>query len=128
MIRVAKGEMPRVVDEAERALLEAREPIFARAGQLVRPVTDIVPAANGRKTTVIRLRSMCRASMSDALASVARFQRFDERRGKWANTDPPKDASATLLARDGKWRLPPIIAVSASREEDHAVRLPPDRR
>src|SRR4051812_32948479 len=88
VIRVVKGEMPRVVDEAESALLEAGVPIFARAGMLVRPVEGSVPAANGRKTTVVRLRPMCMASMGDALARVAKFQRFDERRSKWTNADP----------------------------------------
>src|SRR5215217_2326764 len=56
VIRVVAGEMPRVVDEAERALLEAGVLIFRRGGMLVRPVTETVPAANGRKTKIVRLR------------------------------------------------------------------------
>src|SRR5215212_9724493 len=111
IIRVVKGELPRVVDEAEGALLEADVPIFRRTDRLMRPVLDTVSAANGKKTTVVRLRPMCVASMGDFLAGVAKFQRFDERRGKWTNADPPKDVSATLLARDGKWRLSPISGV-----------------
>src|SRR5215210_767874 len=59
VIRVVASEMPRVVDEAERALLGAGLPIFTRGGTLVRPVIDRVPASQGRMTITPRLRPLC---------------------------------------------------------------------
>jgi hypothetical protein len=114
VVRVVPGEMPRVVDEAESALLKSRQPIFSRAGALVRLVTDEVPAANGRMTTVARLRPMCAHSMIDCMAQAASFHRLDKRRDEWVRKDPPQKAADILLARDGKWRLPPIVGVITS--------------
>jgi putative DNA primase/helicase len=110
LIRVVVGELPRVVDEAEIALLQSRQPIFRRAGMLVRPIVDCMPAANGRMTTVARLRAMCVDSIADCMASAAIFQRLG-RKQEWVNSDPPQRAAKTLLVREGKWRLPPITGV-----------------
>lgn len=111
IIRVVASEMPRVVDEAEEALLDTGVPIFSRAGSLVRPVTELVPAPDGRMTRVARLKPLCPDALSDQLAQVAKFQRFDDRRRAWANIDPPAKVAATLLAREGRWRLPPVAGI-----------------
>jgi hypothetical protein len=76
VIRIVAGELPRMVDEGEAALIAAGTPIFVRAGALVRPVPGEAPAAHGRSTVVAKLRSYCRDSLTDALSRVAEFQRF----------------------------------------------------
>ena len=101
VVQVIAGELPRMADEAEQALLASGEHIFARAGQLVRPVVDTVHAAKGRTTTTVKFRPLCRAAMLDLLSKVAIFQRYDQRSKAWRNTDPPADLCALLLAREG---------------------------
>ena len=41
-------------NEAEQALLTSELPIFVRAGALVRPVVETVPASRGRWTTIAK--------------------------------------------------------------------------
>jgi len=108
VVQVIAGELPRMADEAEQALLASGEHIFARAGQLVRPVVDTVHAAKGRTTTTVKFRPLCRAAMLDLLSKVAIFQRYDQRSKAWRNTDPPADLCALLLAREGLWRFPRV--------------------
>ncbi|MCJ2071411.1 bifunctional DNA primase/polymerase [Methylobacterium sp. J-030] len=110
-IQVVNGEVPRAVVETEEAIIAAHMPIFTRSGSLVRPVIESVPASKGRQTTVARLKTMCAASLADHTAQVARYQRFDGRSKDWVTINPPAEVMNALLARDGKWRLPPIAGV-----------------
>lgn len=111
IIRVVASEMPRVVDEAENALIETGVPIFTRAGNLVQPITEAVPSAGGMLTRVARLRALGPDALTDILAQTAKFQKYDERRKSWVNVDPPSKVAATLLAREGKWQLPAIAGI-----------------
>lgn len=111
IIRVVASELPRVVDEAEHALMQARLPIFTRAENLVEPIQDQVAIDRRRVTMVARLRTLPPAALTDQLAQVARFQRYDERRKDWVNIDPPPKVAETLLAREGHWRLPSVAGV-----------------
>jgi hypothetical protein len=53
-IRIVKGEIARIVDEAEAALLAVAKlvPIMVRAGMLVRPIIDRLPTSHERMTDV----------------------------------------------------------------------------
>src|SRR4029077_9688996 len=59
-IRIVKGEIARMVDEAESALLAVADsaPIMVRAGMLVQPIIDKLPASHGRMTEVALLRPL----------------------------------------------------------------------
>ncbi|KQT88911.1 hypothetical protein [Methylobacterium sp. Leaf466] len=111
IIKVVASELPRVVDEAEQVLINAAEPIFSRAGNLVRPITDVVPTGGGRLVRIARLRPLGADALTDVLAQTAKFQRYDERRRAWGNIDPPAKVAATLLSREGKWRVPPVAGI-----------------
>lgn len=111
VIAVVAGQVPRVVDETEAALIAAGAPIYTRAGSLVRPVIEAAAASKGGTTLTTRFKPMCPASMSDHAARVARYQRFDMRSEDWMDTNPPKDAILALLARDGEWRLPAVAGI-----------------
>jgi len=110
-IRVVAGELPRIVSEAEQALLAAGAPIFIRAGMLVRPVIEKMMAADGRKTMVAKLRPFVVASMLDWIASAGLFERFDARRKCWTTVDPPRSVAEALLAREGLWTIPYVSGV-----------------
>ncbi|MFE1601590.1 PriCT-2 domain-containing protein [Methylobacterium sp. ID0610] len=110
-IRVIAGQVPRAVRETEAALLKAGAQIFTRAGSLVRPVTELVPAADSKTTLVTRFREMCPASMADHAARVARFERYDARSEDWVTINPPAEVMTALLAREGEWRLSPVAGI-----------------
>ena len=60
----------------EALLLEAGVQIYSRAGALVRPVIDEVPAAKGRMTTVAQMSPLIAVSLADMVARIMRVQRF----------------------------------------------------
>lgn len=111
VIRVVAGELPSVVDEAEDSVIKSKRPVFVRAGELVRPITDILPAAKGRMTTVGKLKGFCTDSLLDLLGQTAAYERFDARSKDWVRTDPSTKIASTLLAREGAWRLPSVAGV-----------------
>ncbi|MGD1035783.1 MAG: hypothetical protein ABR878_01030 [Roseiarcus sp.] len=111
IIRCVGGELPRMSDEAEGALILAGFPIFVRAGALVKPVTENVPAAKGRTTIIAKFRRLSIHSTADLLAQAAEFQRFDARSKKWVRIDPPYGVAAVLLEREGSWRFPRVAGV-----------------
>ena len=66
----AAGQLPRNVKETEQAVLAAGAPVFARAGALVRPVSETVDAAGGGKTKVTYLRAFTPDSFVVTLAEI----------------------------------------------------------
>jgi hypothetical protein len=104
--------LPSVVDQAERVLLEAREPIYQRGGQLVRPVRlegategDIRRPAGG-----IVLAPVSAAFLRDRLTDlVSWFKPTLE--GEERDCACPLLVTETFLARMGAWRVPPLRAV-----------------
>jgi putative DNA primase/helicase len=111
IIRIVAGDIPRIADQAEAALRHAGVPIFVRAGCLVRPVTETMPAAKGRTTTTAKLRELCCDTMVELLSSSADFERFDGRKGGWVRVDPPNRITSVMLVREGRWTFPRVAGV-----------------
>ena len=111
IIRVIPGELSRAVDEAEAALIAAGRPIFSRAGRLVRPVIEEIGASDERTTMAARLSEVGVDAMAGALAQVARFEQWSERKGRYVDIDPPEKVTRTLLAREGEWKLSRVTGV-----------------
>ena len=108
-IHVVAGQLPRIVDEAEAALLAFGRPIFVRAGALVQPIAEEWPAARGRTTTIAKLRNLQQASLIDLLAQSATFLRPDVK-GLVA-TDPPVKVASILLEREDAWKFPRVAGI-----------------
>jgi putative DNA primase/helicase len=109
VIQVRAGEMPRIVTEAQSALLAADAGIYQRGGQLVRIVKlDMTTKQSGVKraagSTVIT--PLVKEYLTCVLAASARFEKFDGRVKKMRTIDPPPAVSATLLAMSGEWQFP----------------------
>jgi hypothetical protein len=112
-IRIVKGEIARIVDEAEAALLAVADavPIMVRAGMLVQPVIDQLPASHERMTDVTLLRPLTNANIIYLLNKhAAIFEQYDGRSKKWLAVDPPANA-ATQLLQKGQWRFPKVAGV-----------------
>lgn len=111
VIQIVASEMPRVVDEAEEALIDSGAPVYTRAGALVRPVTELLPSTRGTLAPVAHLKTLCQDALIDILGQTAKFQRWEQSREKFVNVDPPSRVAATLISRQGQWRLPPLAGI-----------------
>jgi len=110
-IRIIAGELPRVVDEAERALIGSGYELFQRGGMVMRPVLSTLKAAHNCNTLAWRLIPLTAQHLIEAMTRSARFLRRNERKKKWAVVDAPLKVAETYLAREGQWRLPVLTGV-----------------
>jgi hypothetical protein len=107
-IFLTSGELPRVVDEAETALLGLRREIYQRGGQLVRPLLlPTIPANDDWKFT-----PLTRPWLIEALTCAARFLKWDGRVKGFVAVDAPDDVSDALLSRGGNWNLPILSGIT----------------
>jgi hypothetical protein len=114
-IRLVSGQLPRAVEETERALLAAGTTIFSRAGVLVYPVAEIMTAADGRKTVMARLNTFSADSFLEPVAEAGIFQRYSLKRNRWIDIDPPLQLVRMVLARDRRWAFPRVGGIITTR-------------
>jgi putative DNA primase/helicase len=108
-ITIRDGELLRIIEEIEDALLASGAPVFSRAGRLVEPVTRSVSASDGRKTAVACLRELTPESFMGLVAGAATFQKYKHKGLK--DTDPPLQHLRVLLASERRWRFPHVTGV-----------------
>src|SRR6516164_8445323 len=110
-IRIVPGEIPRVVDEAEDALLLLGREIYQRGGLVVRPVLTTFKASKQRDILGWHLVPVSPAYLVDALTVAAQFSKHNARSKKWVTTDAPDKVAEIYLARQGGWRLPVLSGI-----------------
>jgi hypothetical protein len=113
IIQLKAGEQPRIAAEAESALRASELPIFSRADMLMRPVHQVVAAADGRKTMITRLHQLSSRALQLELANAAIFQNYNRRRQQWIAADCPLPLAQMLLAR-GYWDIPYIRGIATT--------------
>jgi hypothetical protein len=117
IIRLIEGELPRVIDEAEAALLAdiARQQLYQRGELVVRPVRLKLRAAdmrgNKRETSGWQLLQVTKPYMIETFTRVARFERWNERAKDWAMKNCPGWVAETYLARGGRWKIPVLLRI-----------------
>jgi putative DNA primase/helicase len=110
-IQIMDGQLLRILEQTEDALLASGLPIFSRAGMLVEPVAENMSASDGQKTVVARLRELSPESFLGPAAESAAFQKYDRKRNQWVDTDPPLRHVRVILASERRWRFPHVSGV-----------------
>jgi hypothetical protein len=111
-IQVVPGELPRIVNEAENALLSLGREIYQRGGFIVRPVLNQSLKASGdRETEMWQLIPVTQPYLVELLCYAAQFLQFDKRARKYIAIDAPDKVAETYLHRRGRWKLPVIAGV-----------------
>jgi putative DNA primase/helicase len=111
-IYVVPGELPRVVNEAEAALLALGREIYHRGGLMVRPVLSKLKAADDRDTKCWNLIPVTRPHLAETLTRAAQFLKWDSRAKGFVPTNAPDRVAETYLARQGEWKLPILSGVA----------------
>ena len=109
-IFVRAGELPRVVDEAEDALLLLGREIYQRGGLIVRPVQS-EPLPIDRYKPGWQLIAVVRPYLVETLCCAAQFFNYDARAKGFVVTDAPEIVAESYLARRGRWRLPVLARI-----------------
>jgi len=110
-IRIVPGEIPRVVNEAEDALLLLGREIYQRGGLVVRPVLTTFKASKQRDIQGWHLVPLSRPYLVDTLTCAAQFTKYNGRSKSWITTDAPDKVAEIYLSRQGRWRLPTLTGI-----------------
>jgi hypothetical protein len=111
-IYIRNGELPRVVNEAEDALLLLGREVYQRGGLIVRPVLSKLKAADERDTSGWRLIPVTRPWLVESLTCAARFLKYDGRSKNWVAVDAPDRVADAYLNRQGTWKLPILTRIT----------------
>ncbi|MBD3336436.1 MAG: hypothetical protein GF355_13055 [Candidatus Eisenbacteria bacterium] len=111
------GDLPAILDQAERALLSAgKTPLYQRGELLVRVIrTEDLSTADGmsRRPGTLQIRPILVPYLVEQFTRVAEWLapkgRSDDKELK--PVDCPKRYAETYLARVGDWRLPPLRGI-----------------
>jgi hypothetical protein len=106
-IFLTNGELPRVVNETEDALLSLKREIYQRGGLVVRPVLVRTIPENDDWTFI----PVTRPHLVEVLTCAARFLKFDGRVKGFIPVDAPDYLADTYLARGG-WKLPILNGIT----------------
>lgn len=110
-IRVVPGDLPRVVDQGEAALIAADLGFYQRGSLIVRPAMTPVNNSDGRWSVAQRLVHVRAHHLAEAMTYAARWERYDSRLDDWVAMDCSLRVAETFLARDGRWRLPVLTGL-----------------
>jgi hypothetical protein len=113
-IFLIKGELPRIVDEAETALIGLNREIYQRGSQIVRPVLQRLKASDDRETQGWQLVPVIQPDLVVTLTCAAQFLKYDARSKGWVPADAPTQVAETYLAGVGRWKLPILTAVTSA--------------
>src|SRR5271166_1099018 len=78
-IRLAAGDIERIVDDAEAALIKADRGLYQRANQIVFVAETPVKASRGRDVLTLRIFERGDHALREDLATSANFERYDAR-------------------------------------------------
>jgi hypothetical protein len=110
-IRIIPGELPRVVNEAEDALLLLGREVYQRGGVLVRPQLVPIKASADREFRGWRLVPITWPYLIELFSCAARFLKYDRRKQNFVQTDVSRLVAEAYLAR-GKWKMPHIVGIA----------------
>lgn len=110
------GELDRAVTEAEAALMLADIKVYQRGGQLVRPVYQPQATTRGieRRDGALLIKAVEEAWLVEAFTRAATFQKWDARSQSLKAVDCPAAIARTYLAREGRWKVPPLVGIIES--------------
>jgi hypothetical protein len=112
VIQMFGGDLPIVVSEAEQALIEQGADIYQRGSMITRPAYEQFKTRDGSSEIALRLIEVGNAEIREQFTAAADFQRYSKTSEDWYKIDCPKDVAETYQAREGRWKLRRLRAVT----------------
>jgi hypothetical protein len=110
-ITITPSDLPRVVDEAEAALLAADLDFYQRGQTIVRPASRSIQTHRKNEIEVQRLVRVNKHHLMETLTRCATFVSVNPQSGAQGPIDCPLKIAETYLAREGHWKLPVLKGI-----------------
>lgn len=111
LIRIVPGEIERMVNEAEAALIAMDDGLYRQGGRIVRAMWESIKTAGGGDGYAMRLSQVTAPHLYERFSAAARFEVWSPAADDYVKANCPKDITEVYLARDGRWRLPFLLGV-----------------
>jgi putative DNA primase/helicase len=110
--QIAAGQIERMVDEAELALIKADRGLYQRDGKVVFVSYTPAKTNKGEDTLTIQILERGDHALLLDMSVAANFEKFDKRVRKWVSADPPMTIVMSLKQHGlGKLRFPVLHGV-----------------
>jgi hypothetical protein len=106
LIIIAAGDIERIVNDVEAALIAADRGLYQRDGKIVTAERLPAIAAGDKKITVTSICERGDLALREDASTAGAFEKFDARADGMVTTDPPMPIIQTLMQRAGKLRFP----------------------
>jgi hypothetical protein len=110
-IYIKAGQLERLVNETEAAILAADRGLYKRGGQIVRIGEIELLGANEKKTTALAILDQNEHALLEDVSASAQFLKYNKREDAWLPTDPPMTVVKAWQARASRLRLPLLSGV-----------------
>jgi hypothetical protein len=110
-IRIEAGDLERIVDEAEKALIDADRGVYQRGAEIVTVAEAKLPTFNSGEVIGQRIFKHTESVLAEDLCAAADFVKFDKREKKLIVCDPPPKIVKILSERKGRLKLPILTAI-----------------
>ena len=113
VICLIPGELPRIINEAEAALVASQGAGSATAmpsARLVRIAWEPIRTTAG-EASVLRLCEVKPAHLLERFEASARFEKLNKWSNEFVQAACPEQIAEAYLARDGDWDFPPLLGV-----------------
>lgn len=108
IIHVAGGDLPWMVDQAEKVLVDTGK-LYQRCGMVVK-VVKTGTVSGIRRDQLPTIRPVEPANLTETLTRLVRWDKYDMRREEYKPVDCPKAVAESLLTR-GEWNLPELAGI-----------------
>jgi putative DNA primase/helicase len=116
-IEIRAGQIERIVNETEAALLAEQETapvakrLFRRGGMVVSIGFNTEPTHDGGTVEAQIIVETGDYALTERIAAAAIFKKYNERKKKLVRVDPPHTIAATLKQRRYNLKFPALVAV-----------------
>ena len=110
-IELKAGEVARIVDETQRAIVAAGRPVFVRGGILVEPIRTEYPTIGDETTTVTVFRPLGIENLRYMVNKHGiKYLQWNDKKKKNVEVDPPDKVMATMV-KLGHWIFPKVSGI-----------------
>ncbi len=110
-IELKAGDVARIVDETQRAIVASGRPVFVRGGILVEPIRTEYPTIGDDTTTVTVFRAIQIENLRYMVNKHGvKYMQWNDKKKKNVEVDPPDKVLATLV-KLGHWIFPKVSGI-----------------
>ena len=113
VIRMERGCTEATVDAVEQALIASDRGLYQRGGQIV-ALGEVPVMTSQGEVRAVQAFEQREFAILEAMSSVARYEKWDDRKKAYATAEVPMAIAKTFQQRAGRWNLPLLTGFASA--------------